>query len=131
MVSLQAITNKLMKQKIKKAFLITICVTLFVALLFSLVCVAALCVRGTIIRVSPASESELENRILIEIKQPSIVLFEPSLDRIWLCMNELPPYEVGDEIFAWLGFSGGVADSYPPQTSANRIWRIKSAEATD
>ena len=68
---------------------------------------------------------------LIEIKQPSIALFEPSLDRIWLCVRELPPYEVGDEIFAWLGFSGGVADSYPPQTSANRIWRIKSADATD
>ena len=119
------------KSKKKKVIAILVVILLSAALLFSLVCVAALCVRGTIVRISLASESELGNRILIEIKQPSIALFEPSLDRIWLCMNELPPYEVGDEIFAWLGFSGGAADSYPPQTSANRIWRIKSADATD
>ena len=118
-------------KKSKKIIVILTVILLTVALLFSLACVAALCVRGTIVRISPASELGLGNRILIEIKQPSIALFEPSLDRIWLCMNELPPYEVGDEIFAWLGFSGGVADSYPPQTSANRIWRIKSAEAPD
>ena len=119
------------KSVLKRLILISVILLAVCALIFGCVCVASLCVRGTIIRISPVSESGLGNRILIEIKQPSIILFEPSLDRIWLCVKELPPYEVGDEIFAWLGFGGGVADSYPPQTSANRIWRIKSADATD
>ena len=103
------------KVKKKKIIVILTVILLSAALLFGLFALAVSSVIGVVERIQGSS-------VLITVAHPTLFWMDPDMDEVWLRVDRVSRYRVGDVIFAIGGNS--MLDTDPPRTGTKWSFRI-------